>query len=199
MNDKLTITPERVILDAAMKTISQEKISGTRMRQIAANANMSQGNLHYYFPSKSELFNALLVEMLRNYVEERQQTIADEQLEPMEQLSYFFYQIKPLLLKENPDKIVIFDFWVQGTKDLKVQELYKKMYITWRQDIDSVVRRGVEQKVFSPQYAAVIPNLMVSLMEGVALQYLIDHESVELDAYLSASIKMIEKLLKESD
>jgi hypothetical protein len=44
--------PAEAILEAALDTILIDKISGARLRQVAKQACMSQGNLHdYYMPA----------------------------------------------------------------------------------------------------------------------------------------------------
>ncbi len=61
--------PAETILEAALETIFVEKISGARLRQVARRAGMSQGNLHYYYPTKDELFQALLDHLLKNHIQ----------------------------------------------------------------------------------------------------------------------------------
>lgn len=186
---------ERTILDATLEVIAEHKISGTRMRQIAASAQMSQGNLHYYFPSKAQLFIALLDNILKSFVEERAAQLNDMGLEPKEMLSVFFHQEKQILEQHRNFKDVLFDFWVQGTKDPIIAHKYRNMYATWRRDISKVISRGVERGMFYTTYVDLIPNLMLSLMEGAALQYLIDSDSIDLDAYFTTAERMVLDLL----
>ena len=186
---------ERTILDATLKVIAEYKISGTRMRQISARAQMSQGNLHYYFPSKAQLFIALLDDILKSFVQERAAQLNDMELEPKEMLSVFFHQERKILEQHRSFKDVLFDFWVQGTKDPKIAHKFQNMYATWRGDISKVISRGVERGVFNTKYADLIPNLMLSLMEGAALQFLVDSEAIDLDAYFATAEKMVLDLL----
>ena len=59
------------ILDAAMKVVAREKISGTRMHMIAKEANMSQANLHYYFSTKNDIMIALLDNIQEEFSNDR--------------------------------------------------------------------------------------------------------------------------------
>lgn len=61
------------ILKAALETISKNTISGTRMRLIAEDAQMSQSNLHYHFKTKKDLLLSLLDYVLEKLFLERQQ------------------------------------------------------------------------------------------------------------------------------
>ena len=89
--------PERRILNATLATIARNKISGTRTREIAQLAGMSQGNLHYYFPSKADLFLALLNDMLEAFVDERAAEVSSSNLDPLTKLEAFFGQEKHIL------------------------------------------------------------------------------------------------------
>jgi AcrR family transcriptional regulator len=49
------------ILQAAAEVLAREGIAETNLRRIAQQAGMSSGTLHYYFPSKDELLDALIL------------------------------------------------------------------------------------------------------------------------------------------
>jgi TetR/AcrR family transcriptional regulator len=187
-------SPERRILDAALQTIAEDKISGTRMRRIAEKAGMSQGNLHYYFPAKAQLFFALLEDMLATFVEDRESDLLKGDLPPLKKLELFFDQMRRIILERRRHMYAFYDFWVQGTTDDDIRVVIQGMYARWREDIRQVVREGVNQGIFDASAAQTLPPLMVSLMEGAALQHLIDGEALDLDAYFSAAMRIISGL-----
>lgn len=188
-------TPERRILDATLDTIADHKISGTRMRHIAEKAGMSQANLHYYFPTKRDLFHALLDDMLKGFIREREQNVDDASLNPKAALAVFFQQEDEILKRRATTMKVFFDFWVQGTRDQAIGKQIQRMYAVWRRDMAKVVARGVEQGVFDSTYAMLVPGLMLSLMDGGALQYLIERDCFDLVDYLAAAYEMVLRLL----
>ena len=49
------------ILVAAAKLCAQQGIAETNLRQIAREASVSNGTVHYYFPSKDELIETMIV------------------------------------------------------------------------------------------------------------------------------------------
>jgi TetR/AcrR family transcriptional regulator len=187
-------SPQRRILDAALETIAEDKISGTRMRRIADRAGMSQGNLHYYFPSKAELFSALLEDMLASFVEDRERELLKGDMSPLKKLELFFDQMCHIILERRRQMYAFYDFWVQGTADDEIRRMIQKMYARWRDDIRQVIEQGVEQGVFEASAADGVPPLMVSLMEGAALQCLIDGEGLDLEAYFERAMRIISSL-----
>lgn len=118
-----------------MKVVVENKISGTRMRQIALCAGMSQGTVHYYFPSKAELLLALLDRMQKTYNAERQSGLENDEIKPVDKLRLFFQQKQRLLLEKPHLSAVTFDFSSQGIIDPAIQQRIQRNYDRWRQDI----------------------------------------------------------------
>jgi TetR/AcrR family transcriptional regulator len=197
MHDEMNRVKRR-ILDATLTTLAKHKVSGTRMRLIAREAGMSQGNLHYYFPEKAGLFLAVMEDMLEHFTNARAEALQNTKLDAQDKLGIFFEQMKEILQGEKERMFVFYDFWVQGTQDPQVQVKMQNMYATWRADIAAVVQQGVREGAFDPAQAALIPCLMVSLMEGAALQYLIDEQSIDLDEYFARAHKALWGLLGAS-
>ncbi|KNC93498.1 HTH-type transcriptional regulator RutR [Trabulsiella odontotermitis] len=55
---------KQAILNAALNTFSQYGIHGTRLEQVAEQAGVSKTNLLYYYPSKEQLYVAVLRQIL---------------------------------------------------------------------------------------------------------------------------------------
>ena len=188
-------SPHVKIVQGAMDTIASDKISGTRMREIARRSGISQGHLHYYFPAKSTLFLAVLDHLRETFAAERQAALHDTSLSPGAKLNVFLEQeIK--LVRQCPDLLMVrLDFLVQGTSDEAIADKLREMYASWRHDIEDVVTEGVDAGVFSPDHAAVVPNLMIALMEGAYLQHINQEDSSHLEEYFAAAHDMVLRLL----
>ena len=186
-----------VIMQATLEILSEKSISGSRTREIAKRAGMSQGNLHYYFPAKDSLFLALLDHLGETFIEGRKSKLTDASLDPATKLNCFLEQEKELILQQPSLLKVWHDFWVQGIRNPEIGEKIEGMYDSWRSDIEAVVAEGVRQGLFDNTYAPLIPNLLVALMQGAAQQYLIDSNNVfDLEAYFDAAHKMVLWLLR---
>jgi TetR/AcrR family transcriptional regulator len=182
--------PAETLLEAALETIFSDKISGARLRQVARRSGMSQGNLHYYYPTKDELFQALLDHLLETFVREREMLMADQSVPPQQKLRYFFDQ-EIELIRRAKEIVIFFDFWVQGTKDPKIRKKIRGMYARWRKDIQSVIDEGIQKGVFSAAQATQMPALLASIMDGAALQHLMDPQTLDLQAYFDTAYDMV--------
>jgi TetR/AcrR family transcriptional regulator len=186
--------PAKTILDAALETIFTNKISGARLRQVARQAEMSQGNLHYYFPTKHELYNALLDHLLKIFVEERQSILSESSIHPQLKLRYFFDQQIELIQRQK-EVVIFFDFWVQGTADQEIRRKINKMYSKWREDIELVISEGIRKGVFSDTNVRMLPALLASIMDGASLQSLMDEKAFDLKEYFQVGYEMVLKML----
>jgi len=181
------LSPEQQILNAAMAVIAEKKISGTRMRHIADRAQISQGTIHYYFPTKADLLLAMLDEMQAAFDQDRRERLAAGDLKPAEKIYLFFLQ-QYRILTEYPYLLEVFyDFWGQGIIDPKIRPKVQWMYEEWREDMLAAVQEGIETGDFDPHQAHLVPQLLVSLLEGAALQYLIDRDVLDLEPYIDAA------------
>jgi transposase len=179
------IPVEQQILRAAQKVLASQKVSGTRVREIAHQAGISQGTLHYYFPSKTGLYLRVLDEM-QKFFERRQKQLMSHELDPREKILLFADQQRQLLI-ENPQAEEIFlDFWGHAMVDGEVHDKILSMYAAWRRDIRVAVEQGVQAGVFGFDRARVAPYIYVALMEGIALQYLPDKTQIDLEGIFQA-------------
>ncbi|MGD0610850.1 MAG: TetR/AcrR family transcriptional regulator [Anaerolineales bacterium] len=182
------------ILDAALETILANKISGARLRQVARKAGMSQGNIHYYYPTKDELYKALLDHLLQVFVEDRKSVLSDRTIPPQQKLRYFFDQ-QIELIRRHKEVVIFFDFWVQGTVDQEIRRKISGMYAKWREDIQLVIDEGIQKGVFSKKAAPQMPAVLASIMDGASLQVLMDGKALDLQAYFQVSFDMVLKML----
>ncbi|MDO8998131.1 MAG: TetR family transcriptional regulator [Bacteroidota bacterium] len=59
MPKEIDTNTEQKILDSATKVFHEKGYDGTRMQEIADDANINKGLLHYYFKSKDSLFETI--------------------------------------------------------------------------------------------------------------------------------------------
>lgn len=78
-----TTTRERLIA-AAFRVVAREGLEAASVKAIAADAGLTPGLLHYHFPTKAALLEAVLRAALANYLEvsrqRREATVADDQI-----------------------------------------------------------------------------------------------------------------------
>jgi hypothetical protein len=86
---------------------------------------------------------------------------------------------------------VFYDFWGQGIIDPKVRVKVQWMYEEWREDMVSAIQEGIEKGIFDAGLDHLAPSMLISLLEGAALQYLLDRDAIDLDAYFDVANEAI--------
>ncbi|OAA83913.1 TetR/AcrR family transcriptional regulator [Clostridium ljungdahlii] len=187
------------ILNAAMKVIAREKISGTRMHMIAKEADRSQANLHYYFPTKNDIMIALLNDIQKQFSENRKKYIDLDNKSVLENMRGFFEQKEDDILNNKELDYVQLDYWVQGTVNEEIRKKFQKTFNIWRSSIGEVLNKGEFKDNVDNEYKDMLTYIMVSLMLGASLQYLIDEGKFDLKKYFDVAERLIEQCLKEEN
>lgn len=189
-DDNTELEPRERILKATFETVLENQISGTRLRAIAERAGIAQGHLHYYFASKDELLLELLSTVIEAFSQERSTLLADSDKSAAEKLQIFL-DIKTEDILEGQTDYILFDFWVQGASNELIRQNIDLFYRPWRETINEIVQEGVRNGEFSTTHAKLIPSLLISIMDGAALQYLIDPDVFDLHEYFQAAQEII--------
>lgn len=142
--------PERTkeaVLSAAIEEFSQNGLDGARVNQIATRAGVNKRMLYHYFGNKEDLFLAVL-EAVYHDIRTHEQELHLEELTPTEAMrqlvdyTFDYYIANPhfikLLNNEN----------LYGARHLKRSKKIPKMHSPLVSLLESVLARGVRDKVF---------------------------------------------------
>ncbi len=193
-NDSST---RETILKSALKVIIEKKVSGIRMRDVAEKAGTSLGTIHYHFPAKSELLVAVLDYMKQRFDEDRLREYPWDKLDPERKLWSFFTQEQQLLLEEPEREAVFLDFWGQSFINPLIQSKIQWIYNTWRKETETVIEEGIQRGNFASINKSLISYIIIALLEGFALQFLIDPEACDIEEFFSVSYRMIVRILND--
>ena len=193
-NSKGTDTRER-ILNAALKVINEETISGTRMHLIAEKADVVQSNVHYYYETKQDLLLALQEKVLTECYEIRRQDKKKSRDTLESQLHIFFQQKKHLILKKAEYDFAEMDFLIQGKMNEKIHQRFVESYEQWRDDIREVIIRycpGIDE-----QTKETLPFVIVSMLQGASLQALVDQKMFDVEECFAKCEELLLHYLKQ--
>ena len=131
------------ILEAALLTMSQNGCANVTMADIARAANLSKGGLAHYFPSKDELFKAVIKEFYRR-IFERGRTVMEAYGDPIDKILSF---AEWLYNREDPDINLgypnLFDFMSIAVHD----EDYRKLFSDWVDNWVKLLKTALSEAV----------------------------------------------------
>ena len=126
------------IREQATQVFIRDGYSRFSLRQVANAAGVTLGNLQYYFPTKSDLLNAMLGHVLTDYLEAFNRLMAEVDGRPEEQLAAVLsYVIRDLT---NPRTTALFpELWSMANHDPAVGPYVEDMYETYRRIVASLI------------------------------------------------------------
>lgn len=126
------------ILDSAEAVLIDEGYHNFSMRQVAARAGITLGNLQYHFPSKERLIAAMLDHCIGRYLEMFAAIRADAGDDPINQ---FRALIAGIMKDLNSRQTTLFfpELWSLANHDARATELMDNMYDQYRQVLMEVI------------------------------------------------------------
>jgi AcrR family transcriptional regulator len=187
------------ILDAAAQVITNRGLAETRIQDIAEACGVSPGLILYYFESKDRLLVEALTFAndqfyLRLSRELRKTPSARTQLDRLIELSV------PGLLPEFDllDEWALWvEIWVRALRDPEMAKEHEVLNRRWRRSIADIVRHGRSTGEF-PTDGVDADELGIqvgALIDGLAIQVLMDHSDVTPEDMLRVSREVSSRLI----
>lgn len=186
------------ILAAAAQVITDRGLAETRIQDIAEACGVSPGLILYYFESKDRLLVEALTYAndqfyLRLSREVRKTESARTQLDRLIELSV------PGLLPEYGflDEWALWvEIWVRALRDPEMAKEHEVLNRRWRRSIADIVRHGRSTGEFPEGMDAdELGTQIGALIDGLAIQVLMDHGDVSPDDMLRVSRDVSSKLI----
>jgi AcrR family transcriptional regulator len=156
------------VLQAAVELITEVGIDQVRVAEIARRANMSSGQVMYYFTGKEHI----LLETLawRDYQDIRQTRAALAKVtgawRQLERFIGFYLPASPA----DPSWILWLEAWARAPHNRQVSQFLEELLALWRDELAAIVARGVQEGVFAPP--AVIDDFTLrfaALLDGLSI------------------------------
>ncbi|ACL02434.1 transcriptional regulator, TetR family [Desulfatibacillum aliphaticivorans] len=167
MGRKSNAAAKRIeIVEALYECLSQKGHETVTIKEIAVQAGVAPGAIHYYFKSKDEI-----VACLMEYLAEKYQSLFSEEFARIQGLEDFDERFVDFLCEEFifnvPLNRVFYNLVQMGFESVVVQKPLQQMMSVYREQ--SLVRFGGPDYAFDEK-----GYLLVAVVEGLALQWVIE-------------------------
>jgi AcrR family transcriptional regulator len=186
------------IMDAAEAVIAGQGIDKLSLSQIEERADMSRGQLTYYFPTRESILLAVYDRMLRRMIRE---FLAGDGPKPMTGQAWECCQFA-LRKHLEPGEVgggkelfsLLFTFLAQMGHRPDYQNKLAELYRGWREHIAADVAQSVtEPRPVQPKIAA---SLIQAILQGLEIQLMIDPEAFDRSAMLDACTRLLAPVFK---
>ena len=169
MARKRVDTERRVqIVEALHKCLIVKSFNETSIKDIAAEAGVNHGVLHYYFSSKEEILLTYIDYIIDLYKEQYAQWLAerDGKISADRQfiIDIFTFMRERITLNKNLSKVFI-EIWEIGSYNKKVRAKLQKAYGEWIQNVSEIIGKKISNK----KTIDIMSRALVAYFEGMAL------------------------------
>lgn len=179
------------LLDAALDLFVEKGFAATRSEEVAARAGVSKGTLFLYFPTKDELFKAVVVENLRG--EFAEWSLALEQYEGstadmLRRCLRLWWERFGSTKASGLIKLML----SEGRNFPELADFYRREVIDPRHELlRRIVERGIASGEFAPAdvnhaiRAIVAPMILLALHRHSPMMSIEGPQAIDADSYLA--------------
>jgi AcrR family transcriptional regulator len=185
------------LVEIAYRLIAQNGLEGFRIRQVAAEAGIDNGTLHYHFPSKEALILGV-VDYLMEDLKNNRAVWKDAEQTALDELRMEFEDIR-LRLRRTPEQfIVLSDLAVRSWRDPVVAKIFRKLDDGWHAHLVAMLERGIQQGIFRNNLnVPLCARAMMVALRGIGYQSRLPRRKV--DELLSELAAQTERWITAGD
>lgn len=192
-------SPERraEIIAALNRCILKQGYLNTSVRDIAREANVQSGVIHYYFESKEEILEKLMESIIDGYQQEAFLALSKKRKgkTPREKLSLVVEFLFLKLAREKDTNRMFLEFWNLSQHDEKLRGLLKALYKTYRAEISRYIAECLEALNIEYENIDSMAALLVGASEGIGMQLIIDPKGISVPKISKVADQLISALI----
>lgn len=175
------------ILDAAYQVMAEKGYESSSIKDIAAAAGLSApGLVHYYFKSKAEILQELLMQLSAQYTADMQQLQKDV---PSDQLGKASLQEPLNRIEEQPEWYKLrYELFALGLRNRELAPQVNELLENARKGVSHVLTRVLKEA--NPQEADHIASILIACFDGLALQKMLNP-----DLSIEKTYETLEKMI----
>lgn len=174
------------IVQAAIRVLARQGYARTSLMDIAREAGMSKGAVHYHFPTKEELMGVVLTTAC-NAVQQRTLEAWTEGDNPFESLRSSLRELWAARAERSDEAVVVADLLAQSLYDPQLRPQLAEYYRLAATQVhehlmQNVIAVGMRPKI-SPE---IMPRMLIGLLDGMVMQHFVEPGVLEPDDVVTA-------------
>ncbi len=193
MGWKNTADKKELILNAAETCLRRRQLSQLNIRDVAKEAGISLGSVHYYFSSKEHI----LMEIFRRFVSRvSRATLERASDSDPGQVIFDFIDGYFSEISNDPGACHIFiDLWGNVCKYKELKLLLDKYYRKSLEWLTSLLDEGKQQGIFNVKDPANTASLIITIIDGFKVQIHLFESEINLKKMNSACKEFVTQAL----
>lgn len=185
-----------LIIEAALKVLTRQGYTRTTIKEVAAEAGVSRGLLHYYFKSKEEMLFMVVRQSVAASCELTELIISQSKSIP--EIAAKICQAMRHFVEESPDLIsIIFESWSLARQSQSARDELENVYNLFRQGmckgLENATRRGV-LKTSTPLIQ--MATMITAFIDGLSFELMVIRDLRQDQEFWHTSQKALEAMLE---
>lgn len=174
MRYKKSDTSSAQIVQAAIRVLARQGYARTSLLDIAKEAGMSKGAIHYHFPTKEALIEVVL-KTACDAVQARTIQAWERGGSPFEALHSALDTLWRVRAERSDDAMVVADLLAQSLYDERLRPHMADFYRLAATQIHEYLTSHFFGLGFRPRISeALLPRLVIGLLDGLVMQHFVD-------------------------
>jgi AcrR family transcriptional regulator len=167
------------LVEIAYRLIAQHGLEGFRIRQVAAEAGIDNGTLHYHFPSKEALIHGVVDYLMEDLQNSRAVGNAANPF-ALDELHMEFEDIR-LRLHRTPEQfIVLSDLAIRSWRDPVIEKSFRKLDDGWYVHLVAMLERCIRQGLFRKNLnVPLCARAIMVALRGIGYQAKLPHRKID--------------------
>ena len=182
------------ILAAACEVIATAGIPALRLSDVAREAGVSSGTVHYYFETKKEVITAAFEFNLVDSLARRQELLhsGKDSMAVLHDLVESYLPNDELSVRAWKVWLAL---WAEGSRDAVLQEINDRLYGQWRDVVAGVIADAQAAGTARPGDAGVQANMLIGLLDGLAVQVVLASPNMSLESMRTTCTTFISEVI----
>jgi len=174
------------IIQAAIRVLARQGYAKTSLMDIAREAGMSKGAVHYHFPTKDALIDVVLKTAL-DAVQKRTLEAWAKGGNPFEAVHISIEELWRVRAERTDEALVIADLLAQSLYDEhlkpRLAEFYRFAAAQMHEHLmEQVLSMGLKPRI----PAELIPRILLGLLDGLVMQAFVEPDSLRSEDVVAA-------------
>lgn len=184
------------IVQAAIRVLARQGYARTSLMDIAREAGMSKGAVHYHYPTKEALIHVVL-KTACDAVQQRTIAAWTSGGNPFESLHKSLEELWSVRAEKTDEALVVADLLAQSLYDEKLRPLLADYYQMAAQQTHDYLKANLFVLGIRPKVPlAILPRLVVGLLDGLVMQAFVEPEALDRDDVVHAIETLAQSLFE---
>jgi AcrR family transcriptional regulator len=174
------------IIDAAIRVLARQGYAKTSLLDIAKEAGMSKGALHYHYPTKEALIHTVL-ETACNAVQARTMQAWSPSDNPFAALRKSLEELWATRAERSDEALVVADLLALSLSDESLRPKLAEFYELGAEQIRAYLQQNLISLGLEPRIPLeILPRIVIGLLDGLVMQAFVDPDALSPDEVVDA-------------